>query len=67
MPPHDDGLIARATVTVAAAPGEVWSALVEPAAIKQYMFGTTVESDWSEGGSIVWKGDWQAAPTRTRA
>ena len=59
MPPHDDGLIARATVTVAAAPGEVWSALVEPAAIKQYMFGTTVESDWSEGGSIVWKGDWQ--------
>ena len=34
-------------------------ALVDPAAIKQYMFGTTVESDWREGSSIVWKGEWQ--------
>ncbi len=59
MPPRDDGLVARAATTIAADSDEVWSALVEPAAIKQYMFGTTVESDWSKGGSIVWKGEWQ--------
>ena len=59
MPRQDDGLVARATTTIAADADEVWSALVEPAAIKRYMFGTTVESDWSEGGSIVWKGEWQ--------
>ena len=59
MTPHEDGLVARATVTVAAEPSRVWRALVEPAAIKQYMFGTTVESDWSEGSPIVWKGEWQ--------
>ncbi len=59
MPPHDDELVARATTLVNAGPDAVWTALVEPAAIKQYMFGTTVESEWSEGSSIVWKGEWQ--------
>ena len=34
-------------------------ALVTPAAIKEYMFGTTVTSDWVVGSPIVWKGDWQ--------
>ena len=59
MPSQDDDLVARAATTIAAGIDVVWVALVEPAAIKQYMFGTTVESDWSEGSSIVWKGEWQ--------
>jgi uncharacterized protein YndB with AHSA1/START domain len=59
MPPQDDELVARATTIIAADPDAIWAALVDPAAIKQYMFGTTVESDWSEGSSIVWKGEWQ--------
>jgi uncharacterized protein YndB with AHSA1/START domain len=37
----------------------VWQALVTPAAIKEYMFGTTVTSDWVVGSPIVWKGEWQ--------
>ena len=40
----------------------VWNALVDPAIIKQYMFGTTVTSDWKEGSPIVWKGEWQGKP-----
>ena len=59
MPPQKTLLVARATAIIAADPGEVWTALVDPAAIKQYMFGATVESDWSEGSSIVWRGEWQ--------
>ena len=59
MPSQNDGLVARATTTIAADPDDGLAALVEPAAIKQYMFGTTVESDWSEGSPIVWKGEWQ--------
>jgi uncharacterized protein YndB with AHSA1/START domain len=51
--------IARSSITVAAPPDKVWHALVTPAAIKQYMFGTTVVSDWKEGSPIVWKGEWQ--------
>jgi len=52
-------LIARANVTIDAPPSEVWAALVSPAVIKQYMFGTDVRSDWKEGSPITWSGEWQ--------
>ena len=51
--------VARSIITVDAPATKVWQALVTPAAIKQYMFGTTVESSWSEGSTITWKGNWQ--------
>jgi uncharacterized protein YndB with AHSA1/START domain len=54
-----EDLIARASVTVDAPRARVWDALVNPAAIKQYMFGTQVETDWREGSPISWKGEWQ--------
>jgi uncharacterized protein YndB with AHSA1/START domain len=53
------GLIARASVAVAAPPADVWEALVTPAAIKAYMFDATVTSDWVVGSPIVWSGEWQ--------
>jgi len=51
--------IAKATATINAPRPEVWRALVTPATIKQYMFGTEVESDWQEGSPVLWKGEWQ--------
>ena len=57
---HD--LIARASLTVDAPRAKVWDALVSPKAIKQYMFGATVVSDWRPGSPIVWKGEWQGKP-----
>lgn len=53
------GLIASASTTINAPSTRVWDALVTPAAIKQYMFDTTVVSTWKEGSPIVWKGVWQ--------
>ena len=53
------GLIAKALITINAPIRKVWEALVNPEKIKQYMFGTTVVSDWKQGSSIVWKGEWQ--------
>ena len=50
-------LIAHATTSIQATTGEVWKALVTPSAIKQYMFGTEVESDWRNGSGIKWKGE----------
>jgi uncharacterized protein YndB with AHSA1/START domain len=41
--------IARATVRINAPTERVWNALVDPNAIKQYMFGAQVHSDWQEG------------------
>jgi uncharacterized protein YndB with AHSA1/START domain len=55
----DKNLIARASISIDAPSEKVWNALVNPEAIKQYMFGTNVVSDWHEESPIVWKGEWQ--------
>jgi uncharacterized protein YndB with AHSA1/START domain len=51
--------IAKASKTIAAPASEVWSALVDPEQVREYMFGTEVASDWKEGGAISWKGEWK--------
>jgi uncharacterized protein YndB with AHSA1/START domain len=53
------GIVATAEVTVAAPVEQVWAALTEPAAVKQWMFGTTLETDWTPGGPITWSGEYQ--------
>jgi len=53
------GFVAKASISVNASVARVWESLVNPGVIKQYMFGTDVVSDWQEGGSIVWRGEWQ--------
>jgi uncharacterized protein YndB with AHSA1/START domain len=55
----DRPLVARASATIDAPVARVWDALVDPEAIRRYMFGTTVVSDWTEGSPIVWKGEWK--------
>jgi len=54
--------IAEASISINMPREAVWDALTDPAAIKQYMFGTTVKTDWREGGEIRWKGDWKGRP-----
>jgi len=51
--------IAKASTTIDAPATKVWDALVNPASIKQYMFGTDMQSDWKQGSAITWKGEWQ--------
>ncbi len=55
----DKNLIAKASISINAPSAQVWKALVDPQAIKQYMFGAHVVSDWREGSPIIWKGEWQ--------
>ena len=55
-------LLAKASININTPSEKVWDALVNPTSIKQYMFGTNVVSDWHEGSSIVWKGEWQGKP-----
>lgn len=55
----DNNLIAKAAVTIEASRPAVWDALVDPQAIGQYMFDTNVVTNWEEGSSIVWRGEWQ--------
>ena len=52
-------LTANASTVINRPAADIWSALVTPATIEQYMFGTNVTSDWREGSAITWKGEWQ--------
>lgn len=52
------GIVATAEVDISAPATRVWSALVEPAQIKKYMFGSTVETDWRPGSAITWSGEY---------
>jgi len=51
--------VATSGITIAAPADRVWAVLTDPAAIKEFMFGTDVETDWSIGGSISWRGEWE--------
>jgi uncharacterized protein YndB with AHSA1/START domain len=51
--------IAEASISINMPREAVWHALTDAAAIKQYMFGTNVRTDWREGSPITWKGEWK--------
>jgi uncharacterized protein YndB with AHSA1/START domain len=60
------GFVAKTSTTVDAPPARVWDALVTPEMIRRYMFGTTVVSEWKQGATIRWKGEWNGKPYEDR-
>ena len=52
-------LIATASVSIDAAPDRVWTALTDPDAIRRYMFGSEVTSDWQVGSAITSAGEYE--------
>jgi uncharacterized protein YndB with AHSA1/START domain len=58
--------VARASVTVESPREKVWKALVEPEAIRKYMMGANVVTDWREGSDIVWEGEYEGKPFRDK-
>jgi len=53
---------ARVTTLIDAPTEKVWSALTDPNAIAEYYLGAKVETDWTVGHPITWKGEWQGKP-----
>lgn len=51
-------LVAKATIDIDAPRERVWKALVTPADIKKFMFGTDTQSDFKPGSPIRWTGTW---------
>jgi uncharacterized protein YndB with AHSA1/START domain len=50
------------SVTIDAPIGKVWEALTTPAQIKRWFLGVDTETDWSVGGPIVHRGEYQGRP-----
>jgi uncharacterized protein YndB with AHSA1/START domain len=50
-------LVSKASISIEAPKQVVWQALTTPEALKQYMFGADVTSDWEKGSPITWKGE----------
>ncbi len=51
--------IAQAEIIIHASRAKVWDALTKPDLIKQYLFGTTVTTDWKVGSPIIYQGQWE--------
>lgn len=47
-----------ASITINAPADKVWQAITTPAIVKQWFFGTTVESSWNVGEAILFRGEW---------
>jgi uncharacterized protein YndB with AHSA1/START domain len=54
--------VATSTTTITATADRVWEALTDPAQIKQFMFGSTVATDWKVGSPITYTGEWEGKP-----
>lgn len=51
---------AKAEVVINAPAAKVWQAIVDPAMVKQYLFGTDMSvTEWAVGGKVSYKGSWE--------
>lgn len=47
---------------IAASTERIWTALIDPTQVKEWMFGTDVASDWKKGSSLTYSGVWNGKP-----
>ena len=55
----DKALKVEKTVVIHASPDVVWHALTDRETIKKYFFGTEAISEWKEGSSLIFQGEWE--------
>jgi len=46
-------------ITIDAPASKVWDVLTKPEQTKKYMFGCETVSDWKQGSSLVWRGEYE--------
>ena len=49
---------ATARIHIDALPQDVWRALIDPVSVKAYFFGTNLDTDWSIGSPIFFRGEY---------
>ncbi|RJT75976.1 ATPase [Arthrobacter cheniae] len=60
------GYVATSTISIEAPTSRVWTVLTDRDAIKEFMFGTDVATEWEIGGPISWHGVWKGAAYEDR-
>ena len=53
---------AQVELDINASPQKVWEGLTKPAAVKQYMMGAELKTDWEVGSAITWTGEYKGKP-----
>ncbi|HEY8754012.1 MAG TPA: SRPBCC domain-containing protein [Arthrobacter sp.] len=54
--------VATSSISIDAPPDRVWNVITDPAAVKEFMFGADLVTDWTVGGPITWRGEWEGKP-----
>jgi uncharacterized protein YndB with AHSA1/START domain len=54
------------SIEIPAPPERVWEALTTPDQIAKWFFGVDTESDWTVGGTLVHRGEYQGRPYEDR-
>lgn len=47
------------SIAIAAPADKVWEALTSPEWVKQYFYGTELDTDWQVGSPIFFRGEWE--------
>ena len=54
--------VATSSISIDAPPERVWDVMTDPQAVKEFMFGADIVTDWTVGGPIAWRGEWEGKP-----
>ena len=54
----DKELISKSSIDIHSSPSKIWEALINPEIVKEYFFGAEIVTDWKEGSSITFKGEY---------
>ena len=55
----ENKLFVTNSITIDAPAEKVWDILTNPRQTKKYMFGCETVSDWKQGSSLLWKGNYE--------
>ncbi|RDV11701.1 ATPase [Arthrobacter sp. RT-1] len=51
--------VATSSTVIDAPASHVWDVITDPGAVKEFMFGADLVTDWTVGGPMVWRGEWE--------